>query len=192
MQDNNDFISIPRELYGTLVDSFQKVLDLYKENGELRGKIISLENTNKLLQTNYIKSSNQLDETKVSSETFDDIEVSGFKREEENNNYESEELIFSTKKDSLQEIQEIKNSSRVVGFWIFMFSLVGILGNFWIQNFVLLARDVIITIGVFVPFLIGGLLAVLNPKLPGTLGWIITFLTSTFFVLNYFNFLTII
>lgn len=192
MQDNNDFINIPRELYGTLVDSFQKVLDLYKENGELRGKIISLENTNKLLQTNYIKSSNQLDETKVSSETFDDIEVSGFKREEENNNYESEELIFSTKKDSLQEIQEIKNSSRVVGFWIFMFSLVGILGNFWIQNFVLLARDVIITIGVFVPFLLGGLLAVLNPKLPGTLGWIITFLTSTFFVLNYFNFLTII
>lgn len=192
MQDNNDFINIPRELYGTLVDSFQKVLDLYKENGELRGKIISLENTNKLLQTNYIKSSNQLDETKVSSETFGDLEVSGFKREEENNNYESEELIFSTKKDSLQEIQEIKNSSRVVGFWIFMFSLVGILGNFWIQNFVLLARDVIITIGVFVPFLIGGLLAVLNPKLPGTLGWIITFLTSTFFVLNYFNFLTII
>lgn len=192
MQDNNDFISIPRELYGTLVDSFQKVLDLYKENGELRGKIISLENTNKLLQTNYIKSSNQLDETKVSSETFGDIEVSGFKREEENKNYESEELIFSTKKDSLQEIQEIKNSSRVVGFWIFMFSLVGILGNFWIQNFVLLARDVIITIGVFVPFLLGGLLAVLNPKLPGTLGWIITFLTSTFFVLNYFNFLTII
>ena len=192
MQDNNDFINIPRELYGTLVDSFQKVLDLYKENGELRGKIISLENTNKLLQTNYIKSSNQLDETKVSSETFGDIEVSGFKKEEENNNYESEELIFSTKKDSLQEIQEIKNSSRVVGFWIFMFSLVGILGNFWIQNFVLLARDVIITIGVFVPFLFGGLLAVLNPKLPGTLGWIITFLTSTFFVLNYFNFLTII
>ena len=192
MQDNNDFINIPRELYGTLVDSFQKVLDLYKENGELRGKIISLENTNKLLQTNYIKSSNQLDETKVSSETFGDIEVSGFKREEENNNYESEELIFSTKKDSQQEIQEIKNSSRVVGFWIFMFSLVGILGNFWIQNFVLLARDVIITIGVFAPFLIGGLLAVLNPKLPGTLGWIITFLTSTFFVLNYFNFLTII
>ena len=192
MQDNNDFINIPRELYGTLVDSFQKVLDLYKENGELRGKIISLENTNKLLQTNYIKSSNQLDETKVSSETFGDIEVGGFKREEENNNYESEELIFSTKKDSLQEIQEIKNSSRVVGFWIFMFSLVGILGNFWIQNFVLLARDVIITIGVFAPFLIGGLLAVLNPKLPGTLGWIITFLTSTFFVLNYFNFLTII
>jgi hypothetical protein len=192
MQDNNDFINIPRELYVTLVDSFQKVLDLYKENGELRGKIISLENTNKLLQTNYIKSSNQLDETKVSSETFGDIEVSGLKREEENKNYESEELIFSTKKDSLQEIQEIKNSSRVVGFWIFMFSLVGILGNFWIQNFVLLARDVIITIGVFVPFLIGGLLAVLNPKLPGTLGWIITFLTSTFFVLNYFNFLTII
>jgi len=191
MQKNEEFINIPKELYDTLIDSFQKVLGLYKENGELRGKIISLESTNKLLQSNLLNSSNQIDRTNFSNQTIDKLETDEIKNED-NNNFDSEELIFSTKKDTQKELKEIQNSSRLIGFWIFIFSIVGILGNFWVQNFTLLARDVYITFGVFTPFLIGGLLAVLNPKLPGILGWIFTFLTSTFFILNYFNILTVI
>lgn len=195
--EKESFINIPRDLYDTLMDSFNKVISVYQENGELKGKLIALESEKKLLielQSNNNYQGVNNDTENQSNLLYKNENLQNFQNDEINlsetpDNEDSEELIFSTKKDSEASIKSIKNSSRIVGFWIFTLSLLSIFVNFWIQNFSLIARDIYITLGIFSPFMFGGLLAILNPKLPGTFGWILTFITSTFFTLHYFDIL---
>lgn len=184
--DKNNFIEIPKDLYNTLLDNFNNVLNVYKENGELRGKIIALE-TEKRFLIEY----NQTQQIPKKNQDFNDIEQEIVNESENSHSKDNsyEEVIYSTKKDDEKLESKIKNSSRVVGFWIFVFSLGSIVGNFWLQGFEMLVRDVYITLGIFLPFLFGGIASILNPKLPGTIGWLISFLTSSFFVLNYFGIL---
>lgn len=195
--EKDSFINIPRDLYDTLMDSFNKVISVYQENGELKGKLIALESEKNLLielqnNNNYQKVNNATENQ--SKLLYENENLQNFQNDEVNlsetsNNEDSEELVFSTKQDNEANIKSIKNSSRIVGFWIFTLSLLSIFVNFWIQNFSLIARDIYITLGIFSPFMFGGLLAILNPKLPGTFGWILTFFTSTFFTLHYFDIL---
>lgn len=189
------FIEIPKELYKTLIENFNKVVDVYKENGELRGKIISLEAEKKILanlQNSAQISSHERPQRLVEDIASQDSENSNINNAETFDSLKSEELIFSTIEDEKKKEQSIKNSSRVIGFWIFLFSLLSIIGNFWFQNFSLLLRDIQITLGVFGPFMFGGILSILNPKLPGIVGWILSVSVSTFFALNYFEILNFI
>ena len=189
--DKDKFIEIPKDLYNTLLDNFNNVINVYKENGELRGKIIALE-TEKRFLIEY----NQTQQIPKKNQDFNDFEQDLTNTSEnlhsKDNSYKDdsyEEVIYSTKKDDEKLESKIKNSSRVVGFWIFIFSLGSIVGNFWLQGFEMLVRDVYINLGIFLPFLFGGIASILNPKLPGTIGWLISFLASSFFVLNYFGIL---
>jgi len=189
------FIEIPKELYNTLVENFNKVVDVYKENGELRGKVISLEAEKKLLSK--FQNSTQISSPDSPKKFIEDFgaynaEIDSNNGQEVHEDQNSEELIFSTKEDAKKKEQSIKNSSRIIGFWIFLFSLLSIVGNFWFQNFSLLLREIQITLGVFGPFMLGGILSILNPKLPGIFGWFLTISISTFFVLNYFEVLNFI
>jgi len=196
--NNDEKIEISGHFYNFLLDNLEKVSGLYSEIGELKEKIGYFQGRFELanLQSQNI----ELNSGQIHNEESDEFIENQIKPETIQNEpvlidseIISENFLEETPDESVEKKnKEINSSLRRSGFWMFFVSTGTILANLWIRNFVLLQEELFTLLGVFGPVSIGGLVTVVRPKGPGSIGCFVLISISISFVLDYFGILNLI
>ena len=204
IDNTEENIEIPKDLYNFLLSNLDKVSSLYEEIGSLKESIGYFKGQFELINSSQLKLSSDKstkyevqDKVVVDDEKLEDVIEKDdvlFVNTTSDINVPEQSEIIDTKKEELKvkdKNQQINSSLRKTGFWIFLVSSLTMFLNLWIRNFVILQNELFNLIGIYSPIAFGGIITVLRPKGPGLFGWLILLGTTTAFILNYFEIIVI-